>query len=753
MSSCPGYLGIVIHDLLDEEELFNYDNLIFCYPARLAMPTFFNVTFSFPNKGQRWDRTFDVKLYDSKKTHHVYLTHLLFETMFLQSQKHVEKEVHRSNPAPWPVLAISLTATLLLMLFLHVAYVYLEVTKVKAAHNLKKKNFVYYGTVGSAAVNPERCHQTCDGVVMHSKSTKMTQRQSMFIVCFIAFRVVYSLVFTFTVFLALMGLVLQGDLKTLSKLPTFQKEKYNTSSTLFTQIEKYEQQELLRQARLVGNMQGACTNYLGEIFDAMIHQINNITLMNQVQMYSQENSVTTLLEQLFYNKLMAYREEINLFTKYYQNNVTKSLQSPLKVFKKYLAKVYKNRWLQFPQILFNKSNFHFDRPSAFHDLALSGDVVDFSVFLPLEEVEDVQLWSLNLWEKYRLSLPNFPHLPPVEFNGKNLQCSGEEFVLGVLNASERLLPQRSNPSRYMAPHLPHWANKGQAWKPQKNNDKFKYLGPPDPVSVKSDVFDFQLLEDHLSLQFLWIAFLIMDVFLIAYRFSHTFITARTLYQGFENTIEISRNSLYDKPDVKSNRRCEPTMHESETHCLEYVIKAEGHTHVIPPIPPPVGNHISSSNKLEPSAMSENHRHKYKPPKKVHFKKEKQVMVVCNKDIVLSVLNSNFLPRMVVGMVLCILIVWGSSIAAAVFSTDTITNLDGFRTFLVSLDVLVNRTNWYLSEQTDYYNNITMDIYHNQMTSELLNFQTLLQYFNSGEEIVSLLINMLLSNFQYYPMCG
>ena len=84
------------------------------------------------------------------------------------------------------------------------------------------------------------------------------------------------------------------------------------------------------------------------------------------------------------------------------------------------------------------------------------------------------------------------------------------------------------------------------------------------------------------------------------------------------------------------------------------------------------------------------------------------------------------------MVICILIVWGSSIAAAIFSADTITNLDGFRTFLVSLDVLVNRTNWYLAEQSNYYNNITMDIYKNQMTSELLNFQSLLQYFNSGK---------------------
>ncbi len=38
LSDCPGYVGIVINNRMDLEELFRYDALIFC-------PAVFNITF------------------------------------------------------------------------------------------------------------------------------------------------------------------------------------------------------------------------------------------------------------------------------------------------------------------------------------------------------------------------------------------------------------------------------------------------------------------------------------------------------------------------------------------------------------------------------------------------------------------------------------------------------------------------------------------------------------------------------------
>ena len=62
MSFCPGYLSITINDLQDAEELFRYDALIFC-------PTSFNMSFKVPNRGQKPDRTFQMRLEDAKKSY------------------------------------------------------------------------------------------------------------------------------------------------------------------------------------------------------------------------------------------------------------------------------------------------------------------------------------------------------------------------------------------------------------------------------------------------------------------------------------------------------------------------------------------------------------------------------------------------------------------------------------------------------------------------------------------------------------
>ena len=44
---------------------------------------------------------------------------------------------------------------------------------------------------------------------------------------------------------------------------------------------------------------------------------------------------------------------------------------------------------------------------------------------------------------------------------------------------------------------------------------------------------------------------------------------------------------------------------------------------------------------------------------------------------------------------------------------------------------VNQTNWYLVQQAEHFNNMTMQIYGQQMRAELLNLHTMLTYFNAG----------------------
>ena len=49
---------------------------------------------------------------------------------------------------------------------------------------------------------------------------------------------------------------------------------------------------------------------------------------------------------------------------------------------------------------------------------------------------------------------------------------------------------------------------------------------------------------------------------------------------------------------------------------------------------------------------------------------------------------------------------------------------------------MNQTNWYLAQQAQHLNDITMEIYKSQMRSELSHLQSMLEYFNVGKEKTS-----------------
>ncbi len=383
MSACPGYLGVVIADLMEEEEIFRYDNVIFC-------PTDFNITFKVPNRGRRPERTFDVRMEDSKKTYHVYLTHLVFESNYLQSEPQIKSQ-GGSEESPWAIIAVVIAITSIFLLLCNLLYAYFEYTKVRALYNKKNENYYKRSSAD------DRNHL---GYNTNNTSTKLTQKQYMFITAYIAFRVLYSLLFTFTVFLGILGVALQDDVLQLSGIREFQRRKYNESKTLASEIEKYGQDELLRQAELVTNMQGACSNYIEELFDAMLFQVDNITLnLHHHQMYGHSTSISSLVHQWFRFKSKQYEHKMDDFAATYRTNFTKGIKPALRSYEKYLEKVYKNQWFQFPQLLFNRSLAVMDRPDVFKKVDLNGPIVDFGSFLPIEEVEDVQLWAIQWWER------------------------------------------------------------------------------------------------------------------------------------------------------------------------------------------------------------------------------------------------------------------------------------------------------------------------------------------------------------------
>ena len=382
MSGCPGYVGIVINDRTELEEIFRYDTLIFC-------PTTFNMTFHIPNRGQRMDRTFEVLFEDSEKSYSVYLTHMLFSEPYSQETRKALSD----KPTPtgrWSLIVIIITSCLAALLLMNLMYAYLQLTKARAHKQSASKQRYYHKS------------QTQSNNVSDSlrQNKQLTECQYVFIVCYVVFRVVYSLLFSFTVFLAILVVVIESDTNTLHNIPNVHHLKTNTTNTYASSINEHAQAELLRQSELVSSMQDACSNYIQELFVNVQREIENASLRAQYsEMYAPDTSISRYVKDLVNQRFERYGNETTNYTEQIYANFTTAIEPVMHSYGTYLDKVFNNRWFQFPQDMMNNSDYPQSRATIFHESIAHGLGFDFGAYLEVEEVDHIQLWPVQWWER------------------------------------------------------------------------------------------------------------------------------------------------------------------------------------------------------------------------------------------------------------------------------------------------------------------------------------------------------------------
>ena len=269
-------------------------------------------------------------------------------------------------------------------------YVYLECTKIRLVYS----THISYTNQHGVSTRGQKSQNSCFG------AHKLNQGQTAFIISYTLIRFFYSLMFTFTVFFAVLFIFIRDDLNQINRIPDFQREKQNYSRELAIDIGQYGQDELFRQSKLVTSMQGACSNYIEELFTSMQDHMTNVTMTSRQQdMYGNDTSISHFLKLRYIRHLQTFRDEINNFTDIYRERLHQHLDPTWTQYRKYVQEIYKNEYFQFPQLLFNESDFATQRPHAFHRSDLFGREFDFVAFLEVEEVEAVQLWTTQFWQR------------------------------------------------------------------------------------------------------------------------------------------------------------------------------------------------------------------------------------------------------------------------------------------------------------------------------------------------------------------
>ena len=383
MTGCPAYLGVTINDRENMEELIKQDILVTC-------PAAFNLTFHIPNFRQPHDKTFDIHLKDAKKVYQTFLTQLkLDEGSEMTGPEPVV--LTEAEAVPFISFLIIIAITLFTVAIFNKAYLYSEVVRQK-----NRGHFIAKQQHNAMDTSQTRVHSATCG-------RSLSTGQVIFLVLYIVLRVVYSLLFTFTVFFAVLMIFIRPDLENLSRVDDFVQQAKNKSVDMSQSNDRHWRVELLRQAEQVKDMQGACSNYVTELFDSMAFQMNNITSNYYTsELYGSNASLSYLMHQRAKIKLQALSQNINKFTTAYKANVTSEITPAIHKFREYLHVVFSNNWLSFSQKMFNESAVWRGENDVYlprETLLLWGLDADFLRFLEVEEVEELRLWTLKFWER------------------------------------------------------------------------------------------------------------------------------------------------------------------------------------------------------------------------------------------------------------------------------------------------------------------------------------------------------------------
>ncbi len=393
LTGCPGYLSLTINDRTAQEELFHYDLIIKCGA--------FELIFKVPNWGLQDEKTFDVVLDDGKKEHRIFLTWAAFSDSNIRSHSSEGYDMlsQSSQQDELPFLLIVVPASVVACLGLFTFFCHFHSKKGKRNRRGKQR----YDTPlrSNFAIQDGRTQaQSCCQVLRSMKGS-----QILVVILYIAFKVVYSFFFTFSVFFTIVILCVHGNLLLLIGVGNIQADHYNQSLAIQDKIEQHVQMEVQRQMEQLQSMQRACDHYMDELFDTIKAEAETITSDSFTHhVMGDELSITALHKDRLAQLISNYETQVTTFIEEYQKDFNNTVLPSLQKYQWYLRdQVFNNDWFKSAQMFYNESLL-MQSTDTLLDTSdpwwLLGPEMEFTHFLEVPEAFQIQLILVQLWERY-----------------------------------------------------------------------------------------------------------------------------------------------------------------------------------------------------------------------------------------------------------------------------------------------------------------------------------------------------------------
>jgi len=247
---------------------------------------------------------------------------------------------------------------------------------------------------------------------------------------YVLVRVVYSVAFTFSGLYACVSYLVSDDMARLAGAAHLQWDQRNASAALGDVVRRRWTAERQRQASLVDTQRHACAHYVDDLTAAVAGKLDDALATSRrvrrrydVGGPSPTTTVTAVVELRLLDGLADYGRTLSDFKRRYRQRLAGDMAPSLRAFADYLSSVQASDWLGFALSLFNRSVdasgvehllFHGAGDQRFqtavlaapppsadrtHGLNVSGTAADFASFIDIQEVDEIQLWSRQFWER------------------------------------------------------------------------------------------------------------------------------------------------------------------------------------------------------------------------------------------------------------------------------------------------------------------------------------------------------------------
>jgi len=258
-------------------------------------------------------------------------------------------------------------------------------------------------------------------------------------VVYVAFRLLYSVVFTLTALHFVVAYLVTDDVIRLAALPDVELRERNDSAFAMATVDRRWQDERRRIESLADGQQKACANYVGELFDSSAAKIDAALVSrgrsasaggDDAQWRRRRNeSISGAVEDRLRLQLGLYGAELERVRAEYHEQSSTVVSSRIAGYRKYLVSVFTNDWLSLAQRIFNESSVSSTmlsppggpvvvprmlfgpvderlqiealawKGAGLLGLNLTGLEARFGNFIELQEVEEIQMWAAQFWEK------------------------------------------------------------------------------------------------------------------------------------------------------------------------------------------------------------------------------------------------------------------------------------------------------------------------------------------------------------------